>query len=141
MKRVGVIFAGLTALAVVAGASAANAQQVRARPAQAATPAPDAYAVQTARNAQQPNQINPQTRRSTLRWDSVRGRWGLQLDMDQSAQRDLQWRDVQAGAYYSVTRQLRVGGSVGVAGQDALTRRDTTPPPAPRVRLETAFRF
>jgi hypothetical protein len=141
MKRVGVIFAGLAAVAVMAGAGAANAQQARVRPQPSANPAPDAYTVSNPQTAQQPNQISPQTRRSTLRWDALRGRWGLQLDMDQSAQRDLQWRDVQAGAYYSVTRQLRVGGSVGVSDPDALTRRPTTPPAAPRVRLETAFRF
>ena len=147
MKALGVVVAGLAALAVMGIAETASAQQARVRGAPTAqqpnaNPPADAYTVSERQSAQQPNQITPQTRRSTLRWDAVRGRWGLQVDMDQSSQRDLQWRDVQAGAYYSVTRSLRVGVSGGVTDPDALTaRRNATPPPAPRVRLETAFKF
>jgi hypothetical protein len=131
------------AAAVLAMAGAAAAQPVHARSGQQSAPPPQAnFSVSTSGNAGQPNQINPQTRRSTLRWDSVRGRWGLQVDMDQTAQRDMNWSDVQAGAYYSVTRGLRVGGAVSLGDDGAALRpRNAPAPQAPRVRLETAFRF
>ena len=142
MKVSAGILAGSAALCLLACAGIADAQTVRARVAAqtSAQPAPDAFSVSQAGQASLPNQINPQTRRSTLRWDAVRGRWGLQVDMDQSGQRDLQWRDVQAGAFYSVTRSFRVGGAVSL-GDGALQPRTTPSPQAPRVRLETAFRF
>lgn len=142
MKAMVGVLAGLSALSLLAGAGMADAQTVRTRvaPQTAAQPSADAFSVSTSGQAGQPNQINPQTRRSTLRWDSVRGRWGLQVDMNQNGQRDLQWRDVQAGAYYSVTRSLRVGGTVGLV-DTAYQPRNTPAPQAPRVRLETAFRF
>lgn len=136
------VMAGAAALTLLAGAGMADAQTVRQHVAQqtTATPGPDAFSVSSNGQASQPNQINPQTRRSTLRWDSVRGRWGLQVDMDQTGQRDLQWRDVQAGAFYSVTRSLRVGGAVSL-GDGNFQPRNTPVPQAPRVRLETAFKF
>jgi hypothetical protein len=133
----------MVAVAVLAMASAAASQPVHARSSQAAAPAAASnFTVSSTGNAGQPNQINPQTRRSTLRWDSVRGRWGLQVDMDQSGQRDMNWSDVQAGAYYSVTRGLRVGGAVSLGDNSmSLQPRNAPIPQAPRVRLETAFRF
>lgn len=142
MKVSAGILAGSAALCLLAGAGIADAQTVRARVASqtSAQPAQDAFSVSQTGQSSQPNQINPQTRRSTLRWDAVRGRWGLQVDMDQNGQRDLQWRDVQAGAFYSVTRSLRVGGAVSL-GDGALPARTAPTPQAPRVRLETAFRF
>lgn len=135
--------AAMGAVAVLAVASAAASQPVHARSTQsAAPPAQSNFTVSTSGQAGQPNQLNPQTRRSTLRWDSVRGRWGLQVDMDQSGQRDMNWSDVQAGAYYSVTRGLRVGGAVSLGGDiSPLQPRNAPTPQAPRVRLETAFRF
>lgn len=142
MKVLAGMLAGSTALCLLALAGSADAQTVRARAVQpsSAQPGPDAFSVSQAGQAGQPNQINPQTRRSTLRWDAVRGRWGLQVDMDQNGQRDLQWRDVQAGAFYSVTRSFRVGGAVSL-GDGTVQPRTAPAPQAPRVRLETAFRF
>jgi hypothetical protein len=51
--------------------------------------------------------------------------------------------NVQAGAYYKLTPTLRVGGVVSLGDPSSLTTRpDGTPQaPAPRVRLETAFKF
>lgn len=143
MKAMVAVMAGGAALSLLATAGMAEAQTVRTRvlPQQTtATPAPDAFSVSQRGESGQPNQLNPQTRRSTLRWDAVRGRWGLQVDMNQTGQRDLQWRDVQAGAYYSVTGRLRVGGAVSL-GDTTPTLRQGPQPQAPRVRLETAFRF
>jgi len=49
--------------------------------------------------------------------------------------------DVEAGAFFRVTPQLRVGGAVGVGPQLAPVRKPGDNDEAPRVRLETAFKF
>jgi hypothetical protein len=139
MRAMSGVLAAAGALVLLAMAGTADAQAVRTR--QGPQPqAPSQFSVSSSGQTGQPNQISPQSRRSTLRWDSVRGRWGLQVDMDQTAQRDMAWGDVQAGAYYSITRALRVGGAVSL-GDTSPQLRTGPVPQAPRVRLETAFRF
>lgn len=62
--------------------------------------------------------------------------------MSQPFGRDMQMRDVQAGAYYHVTPSLRVGGAVSFG--EAPSQSDRTDLPqsqAPRVKLETSFKF
>jgi hypothetical protein len=80
----------------------------------------------------------------SVQWDNNKSRWSLKLDMSQPVGRDMQLRDVQAGAYYRVTPSLRVGGAVtlgdGFTGQPS----DGSAPvqaQSPRVRLETTFKF
>ncbi len=54
----------------------------------------------------------------------------------------MQWTDVQAGAYFRVTPSLRVGGAVALGEQEAPAYKKSQPvETAPRVRLETAFKF
>jgi hypothetical protein len=77
----------------------------------------------------------------TLQFDAEKGRWGLKLDVDQLAYRETQLKDVQAGAYYKLTPNVRVGASAGVAGQSDLAPARGKEVTAPRVRLETAFKF
>ena len=78
----------------------------------------------------------------TLQFDADKGRWGLKLDLDQPAYREMQLKDVQAGAYFKVTPTLRVGASAGVDARSDLAPAPRKPEPvAPRVRLETAFKF
>jgi hypothetical protein len=88
-------------------------------------------------------QFGPQSAKKTLQWDTDKGRWGLKLDLDQPVGRDLQLKDVEAGAYYKVTPSIRVGGAVALGDNNpALAARKAEPrEPAPRVRLETAFKF
>ena len=52
-------------------------------------------------------------------------------------------QDVQAGAYFKVTPSIRVGGAVslGESNPALAARKAQQPEPAPRVRLETAFKF
>ena len=77
----------------------------------------------------------------SLLWDQ-KGRWGLKLDMSQPVGRDMQLRDVQAGAFYRVTPSLRVGGAVALSNQPAEPDRTLLPSvPAPQVKLETTFKF
>jgi hypothetical protein len=75
-----------------------------------------------------------------LQWDS-KGRWGLRLDMTQPANRDPNWKDVQAGAFFRITPSLQIGGSVSMGDRLAQPQRVTPLDATPRVHLETAFRF
>jgi len=78
----------------------------------------------------------------SLKWDTRKGRWGVSLNLDQRTERDMQWTDVQAGAYFRVTPSLRVGGAVALGEQEAPAYKKSQPvETAPRVRLETAFKF
>ena len=76
----------------------------------------------------------------TLQWDP-KGRWGFSLEMNEPVNRERDWKDVQAGAYYRVTPSIRVGGSVGIANSYSQTQATTPPDAQPRVRLETTFKF
>lgn len=78
-----------------------------------------------------------------LKWDARKGRWGVTLNLSQSAERDSQWSDVQAGAYFRLTPALRIGGAVALGDQEQSPASKKTPlqDAAPRVRLETAFKF
>lgn len=90
--------------------------------------------------AQDRNQWGVKSTRRSLQWDD-KARWGVKLDMNQPVGRDMQLKDIQAGAYYRLSPSLRVGGAVSL-GDSARLNRDTAPQDqAPRVRLETAFKF
>jgi hypothetical protein len=98
----------------------------------------------TADLAAQPQDPAPWTLtgpKKSLQWDS-NGKWGLRLGMNQPTLREPDWKDMQAGAFFRITPSLRVGGSVQFG--DRLSQpRKVTPgdAAAPRVHLETAFRF
>ena len=79
----------------------------------------------------------------SIKWDARRGRWGVTLNLDQPTERGAVWSDVQAGAYFRLTPSLRIGGAVALGDQPVLPVYKKTQPQdsAPRVRLETAFKF
>ncbi|HEY1449161.1 MAG TPA: hypothetical protein VGF33_11560 [Caulobacteraceae bacterium] len=81
--------------------------------------------------------------RRTLEWDASKGRWGLSLGVEQRfTDRDVQFKDVSPGVYYRLTRRLHIGGAVSLAPDEVQTLRMGQPQlPAPRVRLETVFKF
>ena len=83
--------------------------------------------------------------KNTLQFDATKGRWGLKLDLDQAADRDMKLEDVRAGAFFKLTPSLRVGGAVSLGEQQdpRLMARRAQPlqEATPRVRLETAFKF
>ena len=118
------------------------AQMAHAEPAKPSLP----QTTFTTRDAFAPdlNQWAPQAGRRTLEWDSKKARWGLKLDLDQQVGRPLSYteRDVQAGAYYKITPSFRVGGAVSLGAMNADERQTAVPADrAPKVRLETAFKF
>jgi hypothetical protein len=54
----------------------------------------------------------------------------------------MQFRDVQAGAFYRLTPSLRIGGAVSLGDAPAIPDRSNLPQTqAPRVRFETNFKF
>jgi len=82
--------------------------------------------------------------KSTLQFDATKGRWGLKLDLDQPVDRDMSLEDVRAGAFFKLTPNVRVGGAVSLGQQDSQALARKSQPlqeAAPRVRLETAFKF
>ena len=77
----------------------------------------------------------------SLKWDARKGRWGVSFNLDQRTERDQQWNNVQAGAYFRVTPSLQVGGAVALGEKDQPAYKKEPVDSAPRVRLETAFKF
>jgi len=116
------------ALAVLGAASVAHAETAKAKPLDFSVRAePTGVAAQAGK---------------TVKFDTRKGRWGLTLNLEQPDSRDMQWNDVQAGAYFRVTPSLRVGGAVALGDEQSPSFKKTEPTPAaPRVRLETAFKF
>ncbi|MBO9710053.1 MAG: hypothetical protein J7521_17770 [Caulobacter sp.] len=130
--------AGATALILVGSATVAHAQS---KP-RAATP--DFAVKSDFSNPASLAPFNPQQGpKKSLQWDNKKGKWGLKLDLDQPVGREMEMKDVQAGAYYSVTPSLRVGGAVALGDNNPAmaARKNDLKEPAPRVKLETAFKF
>jgi hypothetical protein len=129
--------AGATALILLGSASVVHAQsKPRTGPA-------DFTVKSDFSNPPQVAPFSPQGPKKSLQWDAKKGKWGLKLDLDQPLNRDLELKDVQAGAYFSVTPSIRVGGAValGESNPALAARKNETQEPAPRVKLETAFKF
>jgi len=130
-------FIGAVISAAILGMAAQVAHAEPAKPNQATFTTRDAFAPDL-------NQWAPQAGRRTLEWDSKKARWGLKLDLDQQVGRPLSYteRDVQAGAYYKITPSFRVGGAVSLGAMNLDERQNAIPADrAPKVRLETAFKF
>ena len=128
---------GGAALAVLVGASASQAGELRFKD-MGAEVVSVAQSVDPQVNPS-PLSLAPPPHRS-LELDS-KGRWGLRLDVDEPASRDQDFRDLQAGAYLRIGPRLRVGGSVGLGDRFAPTSGAKPQDAAPRVRLETKFKF
>ncbi len=125
------IVAAAVAMVVLTGASLAHADSAR----------PILSVGNTAPIPGDPSIFGVAPVHKTLQWDD-KGRWSLKLDMNEPAGRTMQLRDVQAGAYYHVTPSLKVGGAVSLGDEPAQPDRNTLPQAqAPRVRLETRFKF
>lgn len=125
-----------TAFALVAAASSAFAEQSKSR----TTVTSDTYVARGDFAAQ--SNLGTLAPRRTLQWDARKGRYGLRLDVDQPSERDVTGRDVAVGAYVRLGRSLRVGPTVSLSDDiPANLRRVEPQQPAPRVRLETTFKF
>lgn len=91
-----------------------------------------------------PEAVSPVTGTKGVTFDARRGRWGVTLNLQQPETRQGSMNDVQAGAYYRITPSLRVGGAVALGDQQLApggAQKLTPDAGAPRVRLETQFKF
>ena len=130
--RKSAVIAGLVAgFALVAAADAAAAQTATPRNRAPAVSLSEANAARAAAPAGQ----------SRLRF-TERGRWGLDLNLNQPVGREDSLGDVEAGAYYRVNPRLRVGAAAGLAETERdPARAPQTERPTARFRLESIFRF
>ena len=130
MKPFGLAIAAVSSLALLAGAVGARAEGAQFQLASSSDFAPTMGGA-------------PATAGRTLEWDSAKGRWGLKLDVEpHSLDRGLELKDVSPGVYYRLTRRLHIGGAVSLAPDQTESLRLGQPQlPAPRVRLETVFKF
>jgi hypothetical protein len=70
-----------------------------------------------------------------------KGRWGVKLDVEEPTNRETEWKDVTAGAYFRIGPRLKLGGSVGLGDKFAQPQQITPQDVGPRVHLETKFQF
>jgi hypothetical protein len=91
--------------------------------------------------APQPNQIGPQPPHRSLQWDSHTGRWGLDFDMAEPSDRDVQWRDTRIGVSYRLGKGLSTGVGVALGPEFTPGHQLDNTGPTPRVRLQTSFKF
>jgi hypothetical protein len=137
MARLKLSTLGVTALVLLGTASIAHAQQpaqVKAKPQGSAS-----YSATPTTQPQDP--MAPPGMRKTLQWDDKTGRWGLALNLDQSASREARLKEAEVGAYYRVTPSLRVGGALGVTNTPNPRQPVETDPNQPRLRIESALKF
>ncbi|BEV09563.1 hypothetical protein ATDW_00590 [Asticcacaulis sp. DW145] len=137
MKRV--IAAGVSVMAVALVASmpayALNSQNSKPKASESSAPLSlSTISTDTTVASRQQSKI--------YQW-SVKGRWGLKLDLNQDDARPSGWNDVDAGAFYKISPSVRVGGTVGFGEKTkSLQPRDpAADKDQPRVRLETTFKF
>jgi hypothetical protein len=126
--------AAFGALAVMAAAASVHAEQPLSLAVNSSSGSPFGQTM--------PDQSRwgPQPTQKSLQWDQKH--WGLHLDMTEPVGREMQMRDIQAGAFFKLTPSLRVGGAVAFADQPTQPDRTSLPTTqTPRVRLETTFKF
>lgn len=126
MGRAAALAASVTAVILAGMASAARAEPPSSHPLNF--------------NSESPWDLNASHK--TLQLDT-KGRWGLRLDLDKPTNRDMNFGDVAAGAFFKITPSLRIGGTVGVGNNYGAQNQPKLPVPDPgaRVRVETKFQF
>ncbi len=70
-----------------------------------------------------------------------KGRWSVNLNVEEPVGRDIKAKDVEAGAFFRIAPQLKVGGSVRLEDKFARPERLKPEDREPQVRLETKFNF
>jgi hypothetical protein len=130
MRPTGLAVATLAAFAMAGVAAVAHAAPS------------DMFGPQDDFTPQQPNTIGPPAPHRSLQWDKSKSRWGLNLDMAQPGDRDLQWRDTRLGVNYRIAPNIRTGVGVALGPEQTPDGHTLDQVGAqPRVRLETSFKF
>jgi hypothetical protein len=136
LGRISAHFAVLVVTALIGAGAAGGARAWTG-------PAADSYVAGGA-SAFQSNASAPASQLRTLEWNARKGRWGLKLDVEQHTDGARRWDDVQPGVFFRVTPRLHIGGGVSLAPdqiQQANPAAAAGEAPAPRVRLESTFKF
>ena len=110
----------------------------------AGTAAGSAFA-QSARTApalaQQDGRLDLTSPKKSFQW-SDKGRWGVNLNVEEPTDREVKAKDMEAGAFFRIAPSLKVGGSVRLDDKDVRQERRVRPGERDtRVRLETKFQF
>ena len=125
-SRVKAALMATTVLLAGAAAESAFAQVARTRPALAAS---------------DDTRLGLQPPKKSLQW-SDKGRWGVNLNVDEPEGREVKAKDMEAGAFFRIAPSLKVGGSVRLDDKDVRQERRLRPGERDaRVRLETKFQF
>ena len=77
--------------------------------------------------------------KKSLQWND-KGRWDVNVDVDSPVNREAKLKDVEAGAFFRIAPSLKVGGAVRL-GEKSPKESGLPQDRAPRVKLETKFRF
>ena len=76
---------------------------------------------------------------------NLKGNWGIKFDVNQPTTAPAGSNDIDAGAFYTLTPSLRVGGTVGFGEKTDPLKPDAQSQlqnkKQPRVHLETTFKF
>ena len=70
-----------------------------------------------------------------------KGRWGLDVNVDEPLERDRKLEDVEAGAFFRIAPSVKVGGSLRLDDKFSKPERVRPEDRDARVRLETKFQF
>jgi hypothetical protein len=88
------------------------------------------------------NQWAPLAQHRTFEWEAGKSPFGLKFDVEQQPGATSEYKNVQAGAFFKVTPQFRVGAGVSLSDQPNTTANPLAQQPAPpKVHLETTFKF
>jgi len=76
---------------------------------------------------------------------NLKGKWGVKFDVNQPETAPSGLNDIDAGAFYTLTPSLRVGGTLGFGEKSDPLKPEPNNQlqnkKQPRVRLETTFKF
>ncbi|MEM9965408.1 MAG: NtrZ family periplasmic regulatory protein [Asticcacaulis sp.] len=141
MKKIVSLIAPVAALAIAGSALPAYAQSNKTTRATEASSPAAALSLTTGAGTQK-DSGNASPTNKIYQW-SLKGRWGLKLDVTEEESRPSGWNDVDAGAFYKISPSVRVGGTVGFGEKTkGLQPKDPVgEEKQPRVRLETTFKF
>lgn len=160
MRKAGLIIA-VAGVAALSGASGAFAQSAQARAAPAPVASVSAPVTGPAARPKAPLAADSRGQaRDAYALDQSQGRqvieldasprWSLNLKIQPPVTRQLELKDVEAGANFKLNRSLRLGGSVGLADKSAPDEaaqrlQENQQRPAdrvfPRVKLNALFKF
>ena len=90
--------------------------------------------------AQQDGRLDLTTPKKSFQW-SDKGRWGVNLNVEEPTDREVKAKDMEAGAFFRIAPSVKVGGSLRLDDKFSKPERVRPEDRDARVRLETKFQF